>query len=159
MIRLRKMNAHEYAAYCEIFIDDYGRDLADNEGFSLDLALTKARNELIETLPDGLDTTNEILLSIEFSNMGIISVVGFLWHSLNIEEHATFISDFYIYEQYRGLGYGKQAMTCFERQLYAQNITRVGLRVAFNNPRALKLYQACGFKISGFDMIKTLSKS
>jgi hypothetical protein len=49
-----------------------------------------------------------------------------------------------------------QAETALERKLMDRGVTQLKLRVAFENTRALALYQAVGFNITGLNMAKTL---
>ncbi|KUI99598.1 acetyltransferase [Vibrio sp. MEBiC08052] len=46
-----------------------------------------------------------------------------------------------------------------EKQLQEVGITQIKLRVAYQNERALKLYQEVGFVITGFNMSKKIGMS
>ncbi|WP_432458940.1 GNAT family N-acetyltransferase [Agarivorans sp. QJM3NY_25] len=156
MLTLRPMKQNEYPAYCEYFIDDYSREIAENYGHPIDLAIEMAQKALQLSFPNGLDTKQHALLCLEISIDSQSNVVGYLWHAINTEDQATFIYDFYVNETYRGRGYAKQAIALLEAQLQQQSIKQIKLRVAYQNKRALKLYQALGFSISGFNMSKIL---
>lgn len=54
------------------------------------------------------------------------------------------------------VGYGKMAITALELQLKSIGIEQIKLRVAYQNQRALKLYQEVGFSISGYNMSKKI---
>ena len=84
-------------------------------------------------------------------------MIGYLWHSIKVSDASTFIYDFYIQAEYRGSGYGKQAISELENLLAAINIEQIKLRVAFNNQRALALYEEVGFAISGYNMSKKIT--
>ncbi|WP_029225673.1 GNAT family N-acetyltransferase, partial [Vibrio tasmaniensis] len=47
-------------------------------------------------------------------------------------------------------------LSLLEQQLKEHGIEQIKLRVAYHNERALKLYQAVGFSITGFNMSKKI---
>ena len=148
----------EYPAYCDYFIDDYSREIADNYGHSMDKAIELAEQDLIRSFPNGLETNEHDLLCIEFTSESEVKseVVGYLWHSIKVSEKSTFIYDFFIFSNQRNNGYGKLAIKALESQLQAIGIEQIKLRVAYQNQRALKLYQEVGFVISGYNMSKKI---
>ena len=156
MINLRKMKADEYPAYCDYFIAVYGDDLTQNHGHSIEMATKLAQQALLSSFPDGVESKQHDLLCIELSSNGVLTVIGYLWHSIKVSDASTFIYDFYIQAEYRGCGYGKQAISELEDLLAAINIEQIKLRVAFNNQRALALYEEVGFTISGYNMSKKI---
>ena len=82
--------------------------------------------------------------------------LGYLWHAIDADDNATFIYDFYIDPALRSQGYGKAAIAALEASLRASDISQIKLRVAYDNPRALALYQEAGFIITGHNMAKLL---
>ncbi|MGR6838009.1 GNAT family N-acetyltransferase [Aliivibrio wodanis] len=152
MIQLRPMTTNEYPAYCDYFIDDYSREIAENYGHSMDRALELANQDLLRSFPNGLETNDHELLCIESGS----ELVGYLWHSINANDASTFIYDFFIFPNCRNNGYGKLAITALELQLKSIGIEQIKLRVAYQNQRALKLYQEVGFSISGYNMSKKI---
>lgn len=152
MIQLRAMTANEYPAYCDYFIDDYSREIVENYGHSMDRAVELAKQDLLRSFPNGLETNEHELLCIEFDS----EVIGYLWHSINVDEKSTFIYDFFIFLNSRNNGYGKWAMRALELKLKPLGIEQIKLRVAYQNQRALKLYQKVGFTISGYNMSKKI---
>lgn len=159
MVLLREMRKKEYPAYCRYFIDDYSRELAENYGHSMEVAIELAEKELHSSFPDGPEGSEHSLLCIEAGVDGAPSLVGYLWHSINIKDNSTFIYDFYVSDEHRGRGFGRQAISVLESQLQALGIKQIKLRVAYHNDRALKLYQEVGFVITGFNMSKMLIRS
>ncbi|MGB5445176.1 MAG: GNAT family N-acetyltransferase [Psychromonas sp.] len=152
MIQLRPMTSNEYPAYCDYFIDDYSREIAVNYGHSMDRAVELAKQDLLRSFPNGLETHDQELLCIESDS----ELVGYLWHSINTDGKSTFIYDFFIFSNSRNKGYGKLAISALESQLKSIGIEQIKLRVAYQNERALKLYQEVGFVISGFNMSKKI---
>ena len=171
MLNLRKMQASEYSAFCAYFIEDYAAEIADNYDHSKEHAVSLAEKDLQSSLPDGLGTKDHILLCIELDGIeldgiedkGIKSsefdkpqVIGYLWHCINETAVTTFIYDFYIFKSYRSKGYGKLAIAALEKSLAELAIKQIKLRVAYQNKRALALYQEVGFMITGYNMSKNL---
>jgi len=156
MIQLRPMTLAEYPDYCDYFIDDYSREIAENYGHAMDRAIELAEQDLIRSFPNGLETNEHDLLCLEFKSESGSEVVGYLWHSIKISDKSTFIYDFFIFSDQRSNGYGKLAIKALESQLQAIGIEQIKLRVAYQNQRALKLYQDVGFAISGYNMSKKI---
>ncbi|MCG6201642.1 GNAT family N-acetyltransferase [Psychromonas antarctica] len=157
MVVLRDMRSAEYSAYCEYFIDDYSKEISENYGHAMDVAIDLAEKELNRSFPNGLESGDHDLLCIEAEINHELIVVGYLWHSKNSSEHSTFIYDFYVANDYRGNGFGKQAISELEAQVLVDGITQIKLRVAYHNKRAFKLYQETGFIITGYNMSKKIS--
>lgn len=157
MIKLRAMRAKEYPAYCDYFIADYSREIVENYGHSQDVATDLAKQDLQRYFPNGVASKAHSLLCIESDVGGELVIIGYLWHCINVSDSSTFIYDFYIADKYRDNGYGKAAIKHLEALLSTQRIKQIKLRVAYQNQRALALYQAVGFIISGYNMSKNIS--
>ncbi len=154
---LRKMRQEEFPAYRDYFIEDYSREIMLNYGRSSEDAITQAKQELSRSFPNGVEQTNQELQCIEVNRQGLTQVVGYLWYSIDRQERAAFICDFYVAEKYRGQSYGKQAMQTLEHSLERDGIHQIKLRVAFHNKRAFALYETLGFAVTGFNMAKNVS--
>jgi len=157
MINLRKMRSNEFPAYCDYFVADYSEEIALNYGHSLAVAIDLAKQSLAESFPSGIDSNKHELLCIEITSDNELQVIGYLWHSIETNTSSTFIYDFYIDDKFRGNGYGKKALQQLELMLAEIGIKQIKLRVAYHNQRALTLYQAVGFTISGYNMSKTIT--
>lgn len=94
------------------------------------------------------------MLCIDAEVEGQFILVGYLWHSVNVSDQSTFIYDFFVSAEYRGFGFGTQAISALEKQMQDAGVKQIKLRVAYQNQRALKLYQEVGFVITGFNMSK-----
>ncbi|WP_339010409.1 GNAT family N-acetyltransferase [Aeromonas popoffii] len=165
LVRLIPMSQAHYPAYCACFIEDYAQDLASNHGHDLATARRKAEASLLHSLPQGVDTAGHCLLCIlpagETEGAGPATAaemlpLGYLWHAIDPDASATFIYDFYVAPAHRSQGIGKAAMAVLETALRANGISQIKLRVAYDNPRALALYQEAGFAITGYNMAKRL---
>lgn len=156
MVVLREMRQEEYPSYCQYFIDDYSREIAQNYGHPTELAIELAKKDLHRCFPNGLQGNEHLLLCIDAEVDGLLKHVGYLWHSINATDKSTFIYDFFVSNEYRGLGYGTLAISALEKQLQEVGVNQIKLRVAYQNERALKLYQEVGFVITGFNMSKNI---
>lgn len=155
-ILLRDMKQHEFAAYREYFINDYGQEIASNYNRSLESSLAQAADELDQSFPVGVPSPDNHLLCIEQTKKQEALPIGYLWYTVQSEPQVAFIHDFFVYPQHRAKGYGKASMAALEASLSNSGVGQLRLRVAHNNQRALKLYQEIGFNITGINMAKTL---
>ncbi|MBL0512985.1 GNAT family N-acetyltransferase [Aeromonas media] len=163
IVRLIPMDEAAFPAYRDYFIDDYAQDLASNHGLILADARQQAEASLLQHLPQGAATPGHSLLCILPVNDNVggavaptTAIAGYLWHSIDSTARTTFIYDFYIFPTHRGLGYGKAAMAVLETELKCLGVSQIKLRVAHDNPRARVLYEEIGFRITGYNMAKTL---
>ncbi len=156
-VRLIPLRDADFHAYRDYFIEDYAQDLASNHGMALPDAHRQADASLQQLLPLGVATPGHHLLAMvpEASNAPG-GPLGYLWHAIDAAAGTTFIYDFYVTPPHRGRGLGKAAMAALEAQLAPLGIHQIKLRVAHDNPRALALYQALGFTITGYNMAKRL---
>lgn len=70
-------------------------------------------------------------------------VIGKIRTEINGQD--SIISGFGILPQYQGKGYGKQALKSAIDILVKKGITNIGLQVATENKKAIRLYKSCGF--------------
>lgn len=154
MITLRKMSAAEFSDFRDYFIEDYAQEIAANFGHTLEKSLAIARQELREDLPQGISTPEHNLLCLEKE----AKLSGYVWYKLLDQGETAFILDFVVFENFRGRGYGQAALLVLEEQLAQVKIKQIKLRVAYNNQRALSLYEKLGFNITGYNMAKILKK-
>lgn len=147
------MKATEFPAYRDVFIADYATEIAANFGHTLEKSRAIATSELANDLPQSAATPDNHLLCIEKSDT---ELVGYLWYKLLDTDETAFIFDFFVFKEFRGRGYGKAAMIALEKQLAHAGVAQIKLRVAFENKRALSLYERLGFNVTGFNMAKSL---
>ena len=77
-------------------------------------------------------------------------VVGFVacdshWHNLFHEKMGE-IHELVVREEYKGRGIGKKLMERAEQYLKSKGHNKIGLWVGENNARAIKFYEALGYK-------------
>jgi len=152
MIKFRKSQKNEILDYKQIFIREYAIDLSENHGYSESEGLKMATIDFDDSFPNLTTIADDFLECIEENG----AVVGYIWYGINRKYSKAFISDFYIFENYRNLGFGKSAISLLESILTSENINYLGLRVAQDNPRALSLYKNIGFNVSGINLCKRI---
>ena len=75
---------------------------------------------------------------------------------MQVKDHKAFIFDFVIDEEFRGKGFGKQALRAMDEKLKSMKVESVGLHVFGDNITAQELYKKVGFQITGIHMKKDL---
>jgi ribosomal protein S18 acetylase RimI-like enzyme len=154
VLTLRTMKAEEFPAYRDYFIHDYALEIAANFGHTPQKSLAIAQQEFLADLPQNVSTPNHVLLCLETSD----DLVGYLWYRCLPDGESVFILDFVVFEKFRGRGYGTAAVTALEEHLSQVGIKNIKLRVAYENKRALALYEKLGFAITGYTIAKQLKK-
>jgi ribosomal protein S18 acetylase RimI-like enzyme len=159
MIAFRAMRRSEFPEYLDYFIPDYAAELSTNYDLSSTAALAQAKREIAEDLPDGPDTHGQVLLCITDDARGNDDVIGYLWYRPNKDSRMAFISDFHILAAHQGNGYGKRALSALEASLSDAGFEQIRLRVAADNERAHHIYRTGGFRTTGLNMSKRISKA
>ncbi|MBL4828554.1 MAG: GNAT family N-acetyltransferase [Aliivibrio sp.] len=156
MIILRAIRSDEFSGFCDYFINDYANEIANNYGHTLENSLLQAKQSLLQSFPEDEIPQSVHLLCIETSDIYDSKHVGYLWYSENSAEQSVFINDFYIFDQFRSLGYGRAAMVKLEQRMLESGLKQIKLRVAYDNKRALALYEEIGFSVTGINMAKSI---
>jgi len=159
MISLERMNEEQFISYCDYFVADYAIEIEENYRKTIDQATIIASQELKDDLPEGVHTKNNIILCIEIEEEMDRKLIGYLWYKKNIDDSNIFIFDFYIFPQYRSMGYGKECIAILEKNMRKEGVGQVKLRVAYSNVRALALYKELGFEITGINMSKNIREN
>jgi len=154
MSRLVPMTQPEYDAYIERLIPDYASDKVRAGYWSEEEALEKSRKQTMSLLSDGLQTKNHYLYTLYDGD----EAVGRIWlrGELDSPIKRGFIFDVEVKEEFRGKGYGKQAMLLIEEKARELGIKRMGLHVFAYNDVAKNLYEGIGYKVSSMNMLKDL---
>lgn len=155
MVRLVPMEQKDFEPYLERDIREYAEEHVRNGNWKKEEALEKSRTEHQQLLPDGLQSRNQHLFSI--INDADDQKLGVLW--VNVESGQAFIYDFRIEDEYRGKGYGKQALMALDEKLQSMNVQSVSLHVFGDNITAQELYKKMGFEITGIHMRKYYQRS
>ncbi|MBM3072164.1 GNAT family N-acetyltransferase [Lelliottia sp. RWM.1] len=157
MIIFRSMHEDEYPGYLEYFIPDYAHEIASNYRLSDKDSLARARQEIAEDLPEGVNTPGQILLCLISRSNNADRHVGYLWYKPDTAKRIVFIYDFHIFNSCQGKGLGKQALLAFEQELRVKGFEQIRLRVAGDNTCAQHVYEATGFGVTSVNMSKTIT--
>jgi len=151
------MTRTEFQTYCGRCIPDYAQEHVKAGNWDSTEALEKASEQFGRILPDGLDTTNQYLFSIEDEDTG--SEIGIIWFAIDDKglQPSAFIYDLMIYEEFRRKGYGTQAMRTLEQQVKELGAIRISLHVFGHNHAARDLYEEVGYEITDVSMSKKLT--
>lgn len=154
MTKLIPMTQTEYEVYIERLILEYAADNVRAGYWSEDEALEKSRQQTMSLLSDGLQTKDHHLFTLNDAD----KAVGMIWLRAELDRHVKsgFIFDVEIKEEFRGKGYGKQAMLLIEEKARELGIKRMGLHVFAYNDVARNLYERIGYKVSSLNMLKDL---
>lgn len=151
MVKLEPLQQEDFERFLERGIREYAEDHVRNGNWSAEGALERSRKEFEHLLPDGIHSKDQYLWSI-LSNAG--NKIGVLW--VQVKDHKAFIFDFVIDEEFRGKGFGKQALRAMDEKLKSMKVESVGLHVFGDNITAQELYKRVGFQITGIHMKKDL---
>lgn len=150
MLSLEIIQQEDFDKFLETEIRNYANDHVRNGNWPAEGAFERSRQEFESLLPDGIHTEDQHLWSILDGDRKI----GVLW--VQVKGKNAFIYDFVIDEEFRGKGYGKQALTAMDERLRAMSVDSVGLHVFGDNTVAQELYKKMGFEIAGLHMRKKL---
>lgn len=154
MVILRDMTDAQFPDYRTLFISEYAQDLHESRGYSMEKATEIATSSIDIALSAGVNTVANLLWCIS-PDEDVNTVIGYLWLVEN--GNAVWVSDFCLLEQWRGRGFGRASLAMMETRIAHKGIGEIGLRVAVNNPGAKALYEKSGFRITGFNMNKTIT--
>jgi ribosomal protein S18 acetylase RimI-like enzyme len=158
MVKLVPMDPSDFNAYLERSTAGYAEEHVKSGNWQPADALEKARAEFNHLLPDGLKTTNNFIYSIVDDASG--KKMGILWVEVGMDKtpRGAFGYDFEIYEEYRGKGFGKQALVALDEILRSMDVESMGLHVFAHNSNALELYKKMGFEMTNVHMRKYYKK-
>ena len=151
MIRLESLLQEDFEPFLEREIRGYAEDHVRNGSWPAAGALERSRKEFEFYLPDGIRSQDQYLWSL-VDDSG--NKIGVLW--VQVKNGRAFIFDFVIDEEFRGQGFGKQALTAMDEKLKAMGAESVALHVFGDNISAQELYKKMGFSIVGMNMKKVL---
>lgn len=155
-ITLNTMTLIDYENYLSFAIKDYAQDKITAGTWNKEEAIHLATKSFNELLPEGKETKNDYLFSIEDESHD--KKIGFLWVHLNETpfDSRFFIYDFIIFEEFRNLGYGKQTMAFLDEKAKEMNISQIDLHVFAHNKGAIHLYEQTGFIATDISMSKRI---
>jgi ribosomal protein S18 acetylase RimI-like enzyme len=153
MVKLAPLQQEDFERFLEREIQHYAADHVRNGNWPAEGANERSRKEFERYLPDGIHSKDQYLYSIidEDGNK-----IGVLW--VQVKDRKGFIFNFVIDEEFRGKGFGKQALSALDEKLKSMEVESVALHVFGDNVSAQELYKRMGYQITGIHMKKTLKQ-
>lgn len=153
MVKLEPLQQEDFERFLEREIQQYAADHVRNGNWPAEGANERSRKEFEHYLPDGIHSKDQYLYSIidEDGNK-----IGVLW--VQVKDRKGFIFNFVIDEEFRGKGFGRQALTAMDEKLKSMDVESVALHVFGDNVTAQELYKKMGFQITGIHMKKTFKQ-
>ena len=154
-VTLRKPSSEEYEEWSAAALIGYVDAIAASGFMSREAAEEKGRRDTEETLPQGLDTPDQLIFRVEADG----EPVGWLWLALRTpraEAGVGFIYDISVDEAFRGRGYGRAAMQLAEDEGRRNGLHALSLNVFGNNAIARALYAKLGYQETAIMMRKEL---
>ena len=154
MVTLKKMNKESFRKYIKSAIEDYANEKVASGNWEKEEAIHLSKESFTNLLPEEEETEFNYLFSI-FNAQQIVGMIWIAQGSPNNTEKG-FIYDFIIFEEYRGRGFGKEAMKALEGIAKGLGMGKIGLHVFGHNKIAQGLYEKMGYKITNISMEKLI---
>jgi ribosomal protein S18 acetylase RimI-like enzyme len=156
-LQLVELPQDEYDRWWAWATRDYADEHVKSGNWPTEGALEKSQGEFQKLIPQGTATPGHYLYSVEDPTTH--THVGIVWFRADSRPDAPrppvlFIYDLVIYEQFRGKGYGEQAMRLIELKARELGFDTISLHVFGHNKVALSLYQKLGYIASNVLMSK-----
>jgi len=154
-LRLRLASADEVEAWLPRLAAEYAAKIAESGALPADEARRKAESDLRRQLTDGPDRAGQLI----FRLMAGERPVGWLWLAMPYpggDRSMAWVNNVEVDEEFRGRGYGRQAMLLAERAAASRGMTSVGLNVHGQNTVARGLYDSLGYQVTAQQMKKVL---
>lgn len=160
MVHLEPMGETQFQSYVATAVEDYAQAHLKSGDCAPEDALSLAKKDYEELLPNGLQSENQFLLSIRDDALAANETIGMVWVGVKAKRvvKSAFIYDLSIREDLRGKGYGRKVMEKVEKFVQEMGIDAIGLNVFGYNHAARALYEKMGYEITGIGMIKRLGK-
>ena len=154
MVVLERMNKQDYDDYLPHAITEYAVQKIKAGTWVEQEAYKLAKETFERLLPNGEDTERQYLFSI--IDPGKQVKIGYLWFQLSetLVNKVAFIYDFYIFEEFRGMGYGTQSLDALDDEARKLGINKISLHVFSHNKIAIALYRKVGFEDTDLVMAK-----
>jgi GNAT superfamily N-acetyltransferase len=151
-LRLRSATADEIEPWLSQLAADYAAEIAGAGSLPPDEARQKADNDLRAQLKD---RTGQLMFRLTVGEQP----VGWLWLAVPFpggDPAMAWVNYVQVDPEFRGRGYGRQAMVLAEREAAARGMTSVGLNVHGPNVVARALYDSLGYQVTAQQMKKVL---
>jgi ribosomal protein S18 acetylase RimI-like enzyme len=154
---LVSMSEAQFQHFLQGAIRDYANQNIASGRWTEDQAMALSVAEHQRLLPDGVTSKDQHLFVIQDSESEL--VVGHLW--LAVQENLS-LRQGYVYaveidDVFRRQGHARRAFLALESVGKALGLTSIGLHVFAFNLAAQALYESLGYRVTGFNLRKSLS--
>ena len=156
MISLKPMNQSELDGYLAKLIPEYADEHVKAGNWDAEGAVERSKEEIGTLLPKGVESPNQHLFSIHDDETN--NNIGILWFAEREEGGGkiAFIYDIELQSEYRGKGWGAEAMPLLEPKVRELGIKTISLHVFGKNAVARNLYEKMGYEVTNVLMSKQL---
>ncbi|MFD1020716.1 GNAT family N-acetyltransferase [Thalassobacillus hwangdonensis] len=149
-IKFSKMNEQDFKEFYDVATINFANDKINNGSWPEQTALEQSKEAFQSLLPDNEKTENHYLKNILFMDRKI----GYMWYAINSTEPSphAYLYEIFINPEFRGKGFGTEAMRLCMKEIEQKGIDDVWLHVFGHNHGALKLYQQLGFETTDYTM-------
>jgi RimJ/RimL family protein N-acetyltransferase len=155
-LKLDPMSAIEFETFKERAIRNYADENVRAGYWHSSEANRRSIEAYQKLLPDGVATEGHHLFIAR--DVQSEEAVGEIW--LSVEKEATIPSGFifvvFIYEQFRGRGYGTMMLKAIEAKASALGLKRLMLHVFAQNSVAIHMYESIGYSITSLNMMREI---
>ncbi len=157
MVRLVPMSEVDFREYRAVSVREYAQEHVKAGNWDQEHALQEAEKAFEQYLPQGVESKNQYLFSIEDGQTG--EKVGMIWFAPRGEPASrAFIYDIRIYQEYQRRGYGTQTLKELEEKARELGLGTISLHVFGHNRAAIGLYEKAGYEVTDLAMSKRVHK-
>lgn len=155
MPTLVQMNEAQYLAYLDEAIPGFAAEKVTSGQWSQEEALGLSRKAFQDLLPQGLNTPDNYLYTVQDSQG---NAVGMLWFGARDRagRRIAFVYDVSIRAEHRRKGLASRAFLALEDEARMMGLSGIALHVFGFNIEAQKLYSKLGFQPTDISMFKSL---
>lgn len=155
-LTVRPMTPAEFVLWQEELSQAYADEQVAAGNWPAEGALERSRRENAESLPQGLNTPDMLVLN------GVLAdgtVIGRVWVALRHPRgvpDCAFLNDIEVVPEHRGQGLGRALLEAAERAVVAHGVGALALNVFGQNTTAQALYDSAGYQVTSRQMRKPL---
>lgn len=156
MTNLTPMTESDFTTYMQSSIPEFAEEKILSGQWSKQEALEKSHDEFLKALPDGINTTNNVLYTLKNKQQ---KNIGILWYAIEKRagKEVMYIYDINIKPEYRRRGHGTEVFRSLEIEAKNLGLAGIALHVFGFNTHAYNLYHNLGFEATNINMFKDIS--
>lgn len=144
-IKLSPMSEEDYQRFYNKSLQEYAYNQTLTGNWPASEAVARARDEMAQMLPEGLNTPNAFLSNIldEVENK-----IGMMWFYLDEgrPQKTVVLLEFFLFPQFRNRGLEYKVLQVFEEGIKAIGVKRIELQVFGHKAEDIKMYLDQDFK-------------